>query len=150
MTSTARKHILKQLTDLDDHFPMISYGPINDGDIFNWKAAIMGPSGTPYEDGIFFLNIQFPDDYPFKPPKITFTTRVYHPNINENGVIGLDILRDQWSPAVTMREVLLSIQTFLDEPNPYDCFFPEIGKLYLSNRDQYNKKVREWVKKYAM
>ena len=50
--------------------------------------------GTPYEGGVFFLNIHFPNDYPFKPPKLTFSTRIYHPNINSNGSICLDILKD--------------------------------------------------------
>lgn len=62
----------------------------------------MGPADSPYTGGVFFLNIQFPTDYPFKPPKVSFTTRIYHPNINSNGSICLDILRDQWSPALTI------------------------------------------------
>ena len=59
-------------------------------------------SDSPYAGGVFFLQIQFPTDYPFKPPKVHFTTRIYHPNINANGSICLDILRDQWSPALTI------------------------------------------------
>ena len=57
---------------------------------------------SPYTGGVFFLAIHFPTDYPFKPPKVNFTTRIYHPNINSNGSICLDILRDQWSPALTI------------------------------------------------
>jgi ubiquitin-conjugating enzyme E2 D/E len=57
---------------------------------------------SPYASGVFFLAIHFPTDYPFKPPKVNFTTRIYHPNINSNGSICLDILRDQWSPALTI------------------------------------------------
>lgn len=62
----------------------------------------MGPSDSPYSGGVFFLAIHFPTDYPFKAPKVNFTTRIYHPNINSNGSICLDILRDQWSPALTI------------------------------------------------
>jgi ubiquitin-conjugating enzyme E2 D/E len=62
----------------------------------------MGPSDSPYSGGVFFLSIHFPTDYPFKPPKVNFTTKIYHPNINSNGSICLDILRDQWSPALTI------------------------------------------------
>jgi ubiquitin-protein ligase len=57
---------------------------------------------SPYAGGVFFLSITFPTDYPFKPPKVSFTTKIYHPNINANGSICLDILRDQWSPALTI------------------------------------------------
>src|SRR3984885_16089818 len=70
--------------------------------VYHWQATIMGPPDSPYTGGVFFLLIHFPVDYPFKPPKVNFTTRIYHPNINSNGSICLDILRDQWSPALTI------------------------------------------------
>jgi len=63
---------------------------------------------SPYSGGVFFLAIHFPTDYPFKPPKVNFTTRIYHPNINSNGSICLDILRDQWSPALTISKGTIS------------------------------------------
>ena len=66
------------------------------------QADIQLQGDSPYSGGVFFLAIHFPTDYPFKPPKVNFTTRIYHPNINSNGSICLDILRDQWSPALTI------------------------------------------------
>lgn len=66
------------------------------------SLTIASQSDSPYSGGVFFLAIHFPTDYPFKPPKVNFTTRIYHPNINSNGSICLDILRDQWSPALTI------------------------------------------------
>ena len=71
----------------------------------------MGPGDSPYSGGVFFLAIHFPTDYPFKPPKVNFTTRIYHPNINSNGSICLDILRDQWSPALTISKGESGIHT---------------------------------------
>ena len=85
-----------------------------------FQATILGPTDSPFEGGVFFLNIHFPTDYPFKPPKFAFTTRIYHPNINSNGAICLDILRSQWSPALTVAKVLLSICSLLCDPNPDD------------------------------
>ena len=75
-------------------------------------------AGSPYAAGVFFLDIVFPTDYPFKPPKIQFKTRIYHCNINSNGQICLDILKDQWSPALTIAKVLLSISSLLTDANP--------------------------------
>jgi hypothetical protein len=70
------------------------------------QATIMGPGDSPYSGGVFFVMIQFPPDYPFKPPKVQFQTKVYHPNVNSQGSICLDILKEQWSPALTISKVL--------------------------------------------
>nr|8SMW_L Chain L, Ubiquitin-conjugating enzyme E2 D3 [Homo sapiens]8SMX_L Chain L, Ubiquitin-conjugating enzyme E2 D3 [Homo sapiens]8SMY_L Chain L, Ubiquitin-conjugating enzyme E2 D3 [Homo sapiens]8SMZ_L Chain L, Ubiquitin-conjugating enzyme E2 D3 [Homo sapiens]8SN0_L Chain L, Ubiquitin-conjugating enzyme E2 D3 [Homo sapiens]8SN1_L Chain L, Ubiquitin-conjugating enzyme E2 D3 [Homo sapiens]8SN2_L Chain L, Ubiquitin-conjugating enzyme E2 D3 [Homo sapiens]8SN3_L Chain L, Ubiquitin-conjugating enzyme len=146
----ALKRINKELSDLARDPPaQISAGPVGD-DMFHWQATIMGPNDSPYQGGVFFLTIHFPTDYPFKPPKVAFTTRIYHPNINSNGSICLDILRSQWSPALTISKVLLSIASLLDDPNPDDPKVPEIARIYKTDRDKYNRISREWTQKYAM
>merc|ERR1711968_357129 len=92
----ALKRINKELLDLGKDPPAnCSAGPVGD-DLFHWQATIMGPPDSPFAGGVFFLNVHSPTDYPFKPPKINFTTRLYHPNINSNGSICLDILKDHW------------------------------------------------------
>ncbi|KAJ8161066.1 hypothetical protein LV155_004179 [Aspergillus fumigatus] len=126
-----------------------SAGPVGD-DLFHWQATIMGPGDSPYSGGVFFLTIHFPTDYPFKPPKVNFTTRIYHPNINSNGSICLDILRDQWSPALTISKVLLSICSMLTDPNPDDPLVPEIAHVYKTDRPRYEATAREWTRKYAI
>ena len=93
-----------------------------------WEATLPGPEGSPYEGGIFFLNIIFPVDYPFKPPKCSFRTRVYHPNVNSNGSICVSVLKDEWSPALTITKILLSISSLLTDPNPNDPLVPEIAE----------------------
>ncbi|XP_029977848.1 ubiquitin-conjugating enzyme E2 D4-like isoform X2 [Sphaeramia orbicularis] len=98
----AMKRIQRELQDLQKDPPaQCSAGPVGE-DLFHWQATIMGPGDSPYQGGVFFLSIHFPTDYPFKPPKVAFTTKIYHPNINSNGSICLDILRSQWSPALTV------------------------------------------------
>jgi ubiquitin-conjugating enzyme E2 D/E len=146
----ALKRIRKELEDLKRDPPaQCSAGPVGD-DLFHWQATIMGPPDSPYQGGVFFLTIHFPTDYPFKPPKVSFTTRIYHPNINSNGSICLDILRSQWSPALTISKVLLSICSLLCDPNPDDPLVPEIARIYKTDRDKYNELAREWTRKYAM
>lgn len=109
----------------------------------------MGPDDSPYSGGVFFLNIHFPPDYPFKPPKVSFTTKIYHPNINANGSICLDILKDQWSPALTVSKVLLSISSLLTDPNPDDPLVPEIATIYKNDKERYNATARDWTGRYA-
>uniref|UniRef100_A0A9J2P7U7 UBC core domain-containing protein n=1 Tax=Ascaris lumbricoides TaxID=6252 RepID=A0A9J2P7U7_ASCLU len=140
----------QELQDLGRDPPaQCSAGPVGD-DLFHWQATIMGPPESPYQGGVFFLTIHFPTDYPFKPPKVAFTTRIYHPNINSNGSICLDILRSQWSPALTISKVLLSICSLLCDPNPDDPLVPEIARIYKTDRDRYNQLAREWTQKFAI
>ncbi|CAG9318817.1 unnamed protein product [Blepharisma stoltei] len=146
----ALKRIQKELADLQRDPPTnCSAGPTDDNDLYNWTATLIGPDDCPYQGGVFFLNIQFPTDYPFKPPKVTFTTRIYHPNINANGGICLDILKDQWSPALTISKVLLSISSLLTDANPNDPLVPEIAHLYKNDRARYDATAREWTRRYA-
>jgi len=146
----ALRRIKKEHQDLGkEPLPNVSAGPVNESDMFSWKATIMGPEGSPYAGGVFFLNIHFPQDYPFKPPRLQFSTKLYHPNINSNGGICLDILKDQWSPALTISKVLLSICSLLTDPNPDDPLVPEIAKLFKTDRQKFNNTATEWTKKYA-
>uniref|UniRef100_A0A8I5Y1N3 Ubiquitin-conjugating enzyme E2D 1 n=1 Tax=Rattus norvegicus TaxID=10116 RepID=A0A8I5Y1N3_RAT len=141
---------LLELSDLQRDPPAhCSAGPVGD-DLFHWQATIMGPPDSAYQGGVFFLTVHFPTDYPFKPPKIAFTTKIYHPNINSNGSICLDILRSQWSPALTVSKVLLSICSLLCDPNPDDPLVPDIAQIYKSDKEKYNRHAREWTQKYAM
>eukprot|EP01084_Bolivina_argentea_P240455 403961_1 len=127
----------------------MSTGPIDD-DLFHWNATLMGPSETPYEGGIFFLDIILPKDYPFKPPKIKFTTKIFHCNINrETGGIALDILQDNWSAALTISKALLSICSLLCDPNAEIYLNDKAAKLYKANRAQHDKVAKEWAIKYA-
>ncbi|KAI8991782.1 ubiquitin-conjugating enzyme E2-16 kDa [Mycotypha africana] len=146
----ALKRIGKELKDLERDPPSsCSAGPINEEDLFHWQATIMGPEDSPYQGGVFFLSIHFPTDYPFKPPKINFTTKIYHPNINSNGSICLDILKDQWSPALTISKVLLSVCSLLTDPNPDDPLVPELAHIYKTDRARYEATARDWTRKYA-
>jgi len=139
-----------ELVDLGKDPPAnCSAGPVGD-DMFHWQATIMGPDESPYAGGVFFLDIHFPADYPFKPPKVHFTTRIYHCNINSNGGICLDILKDQWSPALTISKVLLSICSLLTDPNPDDPLVPDIAQLLKTDRARHDSTAREWTSKYAM
>ena len=126
-----------------------SAGPVDDNNMFVWQATIMGPDKSPYQGGVFYLTIEFPKDYPFKPPKIKFLTKIYHCNVSSGGSICLDILKDQWSPALTISKVLLSICSLMDDPNPDDPLVTEIADLYKSDKNKHDEKARLSTLKYA-
>lgn len=118
-------------------------------DWFNWDATVNGPEGTPYEGGVFMLHLAFPENYPFKPPQVTFQTKIYHPNINSLGTICLDILKNKWSPALNIGQLLLSISSLLSDMNPNDALVPEIGAQLLTKPEVFKKTARAWTDKYA-
>jgi ubiquitin-conjugating enzyme E2 D/E len=143
------KRLTKELKDMQkDNTPNLSAGPVNDN-LFEWNAVIMGPVDTPYEGGIFYLSISIPSNYPFKSPIVIFNTKIYHPNINSSGNICLDILKTQWSPALTISKILLSICSLLTDPNPNDPLVPDIADVFKTNPELYFKNAKEWTITYA-
>jgi ubiquitin-conjugating enzyme E2 D/E len=143
------KRIQKELTELVKDPPSnCSAGPHSD-DIMKWRATITGPEGTPYHGGIFFLDIDFPVDYPFKPPHVKFITPILHPNVSSSGGICIDILKDKWSPALTVSKLLLSLSSLMHEPNPDDPLVPELAHLYKTNRPAYLAKVTAYTQQHA-
>jgi ubiquitin-conjugating enzyme E2 D/E len=145
----ASRRISKEFSDLRKNSPEnCSAGP-SDDDIFHWNATIMGPVGTPYEGGIFNLDIDFPVNYPFKPPRVKFVTRIFHCNINSSGSICLDILQSNWSPALTISKVLLSICSLLSDPNPDDPLVSDIARLYRTDRAKHDMLAKQWTEEYA-
>ncbi|UKJ88147.1 ubiquitin carrier protein [Theileria orientalis] len=123
---------------------------IVDGNIFKWRGHILGPPGTPYEGGHFNLDITIPDDYPYSPPAIKFETKIWHPNISsETGAICLDILKNEWSPALTIRTALLSIQALLSAPEPDDPQDAMVAKMYKRDYEEFERTAKLWTSTFA-
>ncbi|XWS60216.1 hypothetical protein CRYUN_Cryun07bG0016500 [Craigia yunnanensis] len=113
-------------------------------------GIIPGPVGTPYEGGSFEIDIILPDGYPFEPPKMKFVTKVWHPNISsQSGAICLDILKDQWSPALTLKTALLSIQALLSAPEPDDPQDAVVAQQYLREYQTFVGTARYWTESFA-
>lgn len=152
VAKTKNNRILSDLKELmnNDIPETIKEVQINEDNIYGEHSVLMnGPKDTPFEDGIFKLVFTLPADYPFKPPVMHFLTYVYHPNISRDGSICIDILKDQWSSALRLYKVILSISDLLATPNPDDPLSPDVAHEYKSNKDLYTKKVKDSVQKYA-
>ena len=151
MSKVQLKRIKNELQDLiANPVENCSAGPEDEKDITKWVATIFGPEKTPYENGIFKMEIEFTKEYPFKPPNVRFITPIYHCNISSTGAICLDILKDNWSPALNISKLLLSICSLLAEPNPRDPLVHEIADILTKNKDVHDATAREYTRKYAM
>ncbi|KAK4576021.1 hypothetical protein RGQ29_026823 [Quercus rubra] len=113
---------------------------------FHWEGIVVGPPSSPYAGGVFLLDIHFSDQHPFTAPKVTFQTKVYHPNIDQQGRLCLETL---WCPATTISHVLLVIYARFNEPDPDDPIDFEIAHIYKTQRIQFEEKARAWTKKFA-
>ncbi|KAJ2918721.1 hypothetical protein MD484_g1694, partial [Candolleomyces efflorescens] len=117
---------------------------------FHLKGSFPGPEGTPYEGGQFEVDIVIPDSYPFQPVKMKFITKVYHPNVSSaSGAICLDILKDAWSPVLTLKSTLISLQSLLCSPEPNDPQDAEVAKHYMTSRPSFEETARYWTRVYA-
>lgn len=121
------------------------------GDALNHLIGTFeGPSETPYAGGHFQVDIKIPTDYPFRPPVMKFITRIYHPNISsQTGAICLDILKEQWSPVLTIKSALVSLQSMLGEPQPNDPQDAEVASHYLRDRASFDSTAAYWTRQYA-
>ena len=142
MSGLAANRIQKELAAfLADPPPGCSVLQMGD-DLSRWQVQVEGPPESSFEGGNFTLLVTFPPDYPFKPPKVKFETRIFHPNINQSGDICLDTLASQWAPSFSMAQVMLSIIQLLSHPNPSDPINLEAARMLQQDPESYDRRVR--------
>ncbi|XP_036417448.1 cell division cycle 34 homolog (S. cerevisiae) b [Colossoma macropomum] len=125
---------------------------VDEADLYNWEVAIFGPPNTLYEGGYFKARIKFPIDYPYSPPAFRFLTKMWHPNIYENGDVCISILHppvddpqsgelpsERWNPTQNVRTILLSVISLLNEPNTFSPANVDASVMYRKWRDSKGK-----------
>ena len=120
------------------------------GDIFEWIGTLHGLDNSPYEGGTFAFHIQFTDDYPEKPPKVNFTTKIYHPNVDgRTGVVSWKMLGEDWHHNHTMEKILMSLRTLLDHPELESAVEVKIANEYANSRGAFEMHAKQWTTKCA-
>lgn len=157
----ARKRLFKELEAINqsENVPFTA-GLVDDDDPYNWQLSIEGPADTIYDGYHFLATLRFPEDYPMQPPKMTFTTRMYHPNIFSSGDVCISILNspgpsyssenesikdDGWKPSLGAKEIVLSVLSLLTDPNHSSPANHEASQEYQNNYVAYKKKVIRYL-----
>jgi len=133
---------------LNPHTQGVTVTPAEDN-MRLWSVVIAGPPDSPYAKGTFKVKIEFPEEFPFKAPSLTFQTKVYHPGINDEGQICVPVLREQWKPTVTISSILHTVYDKLANPSADDPYEADIAALLKSDKAKFQSNAKEWTKKYA-
>ncbi|KAL3419522.1 ubiquitin-conjugating enzyme [Phlyctema vagabunda] len=151
MASNRTRRVAKEMADIhNDADSNIQCQPAQGEDITHLLASFPGPPDTPYEGGVYVVDVKIPNDYPFRPPVMFFKTKVWHPNVSsQTGAICLDTLGSAWSPVLTIKSALLSLQSLLSTPEPKDPQDAEVANMLMNAPEEFQRVAREWAVQYA-
>ena len=157
----AKKRILEEFKEIQKN-PMVNIGFCvglpNPDNIFEWRCTLIGPTDTSYKNGLFYLRVLFPDDYPVGRPEVRFITPIYHVNINPKVQYGPEIdplghvcinTINNWTPDKNMREAFVDIFALFYMANPKSPFYHEVEEEMTKNRPLYEEKIKYFTNKYA-
>jgi ubiquitin-conjugating enzyme E2 D len=127
---------------------IISIDSVND-DLFTWDVTMSGPDNSPYAGGKFVLRVVFPEQYPFKPPLLSFQTTVYHPSVQTATGEVCGAVLGTWGPTLTAQHCLLTVYSLLQDPNPDHPLEQEIAQLLATKPKEFEKMAKKYTKEYA-
>ncbi|KAI6831646.1 hypothetical protein KC333_g796 [Hortaea werneckii] len=155
MAANRTRRLQKEISDIlkDSHSGITVTSPSGSTEITDFthfKGHFRGPPDTPYERGEYDIDIKITPEYPFKPPEMRFITKIWHPNVSsQTGAICLDTLGNAWSPVLTLKSALISLQSLLSSPEPKDPQDAEVASMLLTRPEEFQHVAREWAQKYA-
>ena len=138
------KRIMKEIEKIrNGDFKEVEITIPDESNIRNLNAILDGPEDTAYEGIKYIVSLKLGKEYPMKPPTVKFVSKIFHPNVGSGGSICLDILQNKWSPAMSIANIITSLQLLLQEPNPSSPLNGEAARLFNSDKVGYAAKVRE-------
>jgi len=121
----------------------------DESNILNWQGLICTDQ-APYDKGAFKIDINFPAEYPFKPPKVTFKTKIYHPNIDEKGQVCLPIISpENWKPATKTDQVIQALIALINDPEPEHPLRGDLAEEYTKDKKKFMKSAAEHTKQHS-
>ncbi|CAJ0566732.1 unnamed protein product, partial [Mesorhabditis spiculigera] len=144
------RRLQKELADIQGSGAK-SYANVeySDSNLLHWTVTLL-PDNVPYSKGAFRVQLDFPADYPFKPPKLTLLTKIYHPNIDEQGQICLGIVHpDNWKPATRAEQVLMALLQLINDPEPDHPLRGDLAEEFTKDKKTFIKNAEEFTKKHA-
>jgi len=122
---------------------------VEESNILYWTGIIV-PENAPYNKGAFRIEINFPAEYPFKPPKINFKTKIYHPNIDEKGQVCLPIISaENWKPATKTDQVIQALVALVNDPEPEHPLRADLAEEFVKDRRKFLKNAEEFTRKHS-
>lgn len=122
---------------------------VDESNLLNWQGLIV-PENSPYNKGAWRIDIVFPAEYPFKPPKVSFRTKIYHPNIDEKGQVCLPIISaENWKPATKTDQVIQALVTLVNDPEPEHPLRADLAEEYTKDRKKFLKNAEEFTRKHS-
>jgi len=123
---------------------------LNEEEVTDVAAEIVGPESTPFENGVFKIKLVLPSDYPQAPPKGYFLTKIFHPNISKTGEICVNTLKKDWKSDLGIGHVLQVVRCLLINPFPESALNEEAGKLFMEEYDAYFRKAQMMTEVHAL
>ncbi|ESP04117.1 hypothetical protein LOTGIDRAFT_198904 [Lottia gigantea] len=122
---------------------------VDDSNILFWQGLIV-PDVPPYNKGAFKIEISFPAEYPFKPPKLAFKTKIYHPNVDEKGQICLPIISpENWKPATKTDQVIQALLALIHDPEPEHPLRGDLAEEFTKDKKKFMKNAEDFTKKFS-
>lgn len=145
----ATRRLGKELNDIKGSQSGLQQIEVDEANLLQWKGLLC-PSEAPYNRGAFKIDITFPAEYPFKPPKVTFKTKIYHPNIDEKGQVCLPIISpENWKPATKTDQVIQALLALIHSPEPEHPLRGDVAEEFTKNKKEFLRKAEDHTRKFA-